>query len=206
MVSEHGVEDHDHATLVQRERDPDHRGEAAQGGPQEGGEGRQSQPGLTTLRRRVLALGIALVAGACSSGNRTVDRSIPTSLTTTTTDRSTTTSTTSTSTTLAAAGTTTGPGSTATTPTTVVTTTPAPVATEITVRGTVAGVFASARVIQLIPPMNGIASVALSADTELVRAGGGRAALNDVMPGATIEAIGLTSAPGTLVARRITVL
>ncbi len=73
-------------------------------------------------------------------------------------------------------------------------------------RGTVAGVFASARVIQLIPPVNGIASVALSADTELVRAGGGRAALSDVMPGATIEAIGLTSAPGTLVARRITVL
>jgi len=86
------------------------------------------------------------------------------------------------------------------------TTTIAPAAAEVTVRGVVAGVFASARVVQLNPPVNGISNIALTADTELVRSGGARATLNDVSPGATIEAVGRASNADTVVARKVTLL
>lgn len=82
----------------------------------------------------------------------------------------------------------------------------APPAAEVTVRGVVAGVFASARVVQLNPPVNGFVNVALGVDTEIVRADRTRGGLNDVTPGSTIEAVGRPGTPDTLVARQVTLL
>jgi len=79
-------------------------------------------------------------------------------------------------------------------------------AAEVVLRGSVAVVFASARVMQLSPPVNGVANVALTTDTEIVRAGGARATLGDITPGSMIEAVGRPSTAETLVARRITLL
>lgn len=79
-------------------------------------------------------------------------------------------------------------------------------AVEVTVRGTVAGVFASARALQLNPPVNGIENVALTNDTQIVRAGGARATLGDITATSTIEAVGRVTTPGTLLARKITLL
>jgi len=163
------------------------------------GVGGRRQAGLITPRRRALAVALPLVFGACSSGNGASDRAVPTSSSSSSTATSASTSAAPAVNGEAAPGPITG---TASTPTTA---NSAPVP-EITVRGTVAGVFASARVIQLVPPANGTASVALSADTEFVRAGGGRATLADVTTGATIEAVGHSSAPGTVVARKVTLL
>jgi len=84
--------------------------------------------------------------------------------------------------------------------------TTAPAAAELTLRGSVAVVFASARVIQLSPPVNGIANVALTTETEIVRAGGARATMRDIMPSSMIEAVGRPGTAETLVARRITLL
>jgi len=168
------------------------------------GDGRQRQPGLSTRRRRALAVALPLLFGACNSGNGTSDRAVPTSSSSSSTAASTSTSASTTTSLVVNGGTAPGPVTgTASTPTTANFT---PVPAEITLRGTVAGVFASARVIQLVPPANGTASVALSADTEFVRAGGGRATLADVTTGATIEAVGHSSAPGTIVARKVTLL
>jgi hypothetical protein len=86
------------------------------------------------------------------------------------------------------------------------TTTSVPMAVESTVRGVVSGVFASARVITLAPPVQGVANVALTTDTELVRANGIRIGVNDIVAGATVEATGRPSTPETLVARRVVLL
>jgi hypothetical protein len=82
---------------------------------------------------------------------------------------------------------------------------PAPTTTlaEVTVRGVVASVAASARVVTLAPPVGGVTNVALTADTEILRANGTRAAAGDIATGATIEATGAPGTPGTLVARRV---
>jgi hypothetical protein len=86
------------------------------------------------------------------------------------------------------------------------TTTTAPAAAEVTVRGVVATVAASARVIQLRAPVNGFSDVALSTDTEIVRANGAPVTLNDVMPGANIEAVGRATNAQAIVARKVTLL
>ena len=77
---------------------------------------------------------------------------------------------------------------------------------EVTVRGVVAQTLASARVVVLAPPAGGFTNVAFTADTEVVRANGARAAITDIGPGATIEATGRPSTPDTLLARRVVVL
>jgi len=74
---------------------------------------------------------------------------------------------------------------------------------EVTVRGVVAAVSASARVITLAPGVNGVTQLALTADTEIVRVGGARATLADVVPGATVEGSGRPGSPGTVVVRRL---
>lgn len=79
-------------------------------------------------------------------------------------------------------------------------------ATELTVRGVVAGTFASARVITLRAPVNGVVNIALSDDSDVVRSNGARATLNDIGPGTTVEAIGRRSTPDTLLARRVSLL
>ena len=70
-------------------------------------------------------------------------------------------------------------------------------------RGVVSGVFASARVITLAPPVGGVANVALTTDTELVRGNGARVGVSDIVAGATVEATGRPSTADTLVARRV---
>jgi hypothetical protein len=77
---------------------------------------------------------------------------------------------------------------------------------DVTVRGVVATVSASAKVITLARPVGGVANVALTADTQIVRANGMPASLADVMVGATVEATGRPGTVGTLVARRMTLL
>jgi hypothetical protein len=77
---------------------------------------------------------------------------------------------------------------------------------DVTVRGVVATVSASAKVITLARPVGGVANVALTADTQIVRANGMPASLADVMVGATVEATGRPGTAGTLVARRLTLL
>jgi ABC-type Fe3+-hydroxamate transport system substrate-binding protein len=77
---------------------------------------------------------------------------------------------------------------------------------DVTVRGVVATVSASARVVTLGPPVGGVANLALTADTEIVRADGSRAGLADVRAGATVEATGRPSTADTVVARRLVLL
>jgi hypothetical protein len=74
---------------------------------------------------------------------------------------------------------------------------------DVTVRGVVATVSASARVVTLGPPVGGVANLALTTDTEIVRADGSRAGLADVRAGATVEATGRPSTADTVVARRL---
>jgi len=76
----------------------------------------------------------------------------------------------------------------------------------VTVRGVI-GVFSpSAQVVALLQPVAGIANVALTADTELVRASGVKAVPADLAPRAAIEVTGRPSTPETLVARRVVLL
>ena len=77
---------------------------------------------------------------------------------------------------------------------------------EVTVRGVVAQALASARVVVLAQPVAGFANVALTADTELVRAGGAPATITDLVTGASIEATGRAGTANTLVARRVVLL
>jgi hypothetical protein len=90
-------------------------------------------------------------------------------------------------------------------PTSVVTTV---AAGAVTVRGTVLTVFASARVLQLDPPVDGYSKVALTADTEFRRADGSPGSLADVAEGSTVEVSGeaAVAAPATVIARRVVVV
>ncbi len=70
-------------------------------------------------------------------------------------------------------------------------------------RGTVLTVFASARVLQIDPPVDGYSRVALTEETEYRTAGGSAATLQDVDEGATVEVTGQPGAPGSLIARLV---
>lgn len=70
-------------------------------------------------------------------------------------------------------------------------------------RGVVGGVFASARVVSLGQPVSGVANIALTDQTEIVRSNGAQATIADIAPGMTVEATGRPSPPDTLVARRL---
>ena len=77
---------------------------------------------------------------------------------------------------------------------------------EITVRGVVGGTFASARVISLRAPVSGFVNIALTNETEIVRANGSRATLGEITAGAEVEATGRRSTQDTLLARRVVLL
>lgn len=77
---------------------------------------------------------------------------------------------------------------------------------EVTVRGTVAATFASARVVTLQQAVNGYTQLALSTESEVARSNGARAAFSDITAGMTVEAVGRPSTPGTLLARRVVLL
>lgn len=77
---------------------------------------------------------------------------------------------------------------------------------DVTVRGVVGVFSASARVITLAQPVSGVATVVVSLDTEVVRAGGATAGVADLVPRAAVEVVGRPGMPGTLVARRIVLL
>ncbi|MEA2827282.1 MAG: hypothetical protein QOG43_1721 [Actinomycetota bacterium] len=136
-------------------------------------------------------------AGACSGGG-SGDTVAPAS-TTTSTSRSASTTvagppvTTATTTGGPAATPSTTPGSTGSTA----------VPGEVTIRATVLTVFASARVLELDPPVSGYSKVALTADTEYRSADGSAGALIDVGEGSTIEVTGTPGSPGTLIARLV---
>jgi hypothetical protein len=76
---------------------------------------------------------------------------------------------------------------------------------DVTVRGVVASVSASAKVIAFAAPVAGVTNVALTVDSQILRATGGPATLADVAPGTTVEATGRPSGADTIVARRLVV-
>ena len=72
-------------------------------------------------------------------------------------------------------------------------------------RGVVAQALASARVVVFAQPVAGFTTVALTADAEVVRSNGTKAAITDAVAGATVEATGRPGTAGTLLARRLVV-
>ncbi len=76
----------------------------------------------------------------------------------------------------------------------------------MTVRGVVAQTLASARVVVLAEAVSGFRNVAFTAETEVVRANGTKAALNDIAPRATIEVTGRPGTAESLLARRVVLL
>ena len=77
---------------------------------------------------------------------------------------------------------------------------------EVTLRGVVGVFSASARVITLAQPVNGVTNVVVSADTQVVRSTGAKVEVADLAPRAGVEVTGRPGLPGTLVARRIVLL
>ena len=77
---------------------------------------------------------------------------------------------------------------------------------EVTLRGAVGMFSASARVLTLAQPVNGVSNVVVSLDTQVVRADGAKGDVADFAPRAGVEVTGRPSLPGTLVARRIVLL
>ncbi len=155
---------------------------------------------LVRLRRRtvgLLAVGVLVAAGACSDG----DSDTPSSPSST----SSTAVVTATTVVTGGTGTTTTAGASATTvgglPTTAV---GAP--GEVTIRATVLTVFASARVLQLDPPVNGYSRAALTSETEYRLADGSSGSLQDVDDGSKVEVTGEPGAAGTLIARRVVIV
>ena len=78
---------------------------------------------------------------------------------------------------------------------------------EITVRGVVSTFSSGARVLTLTQPVGGFTSIVVPTDAEIVRAGGARATVVDLVPRASVE---VTGRKGTivdsLVARRLVLL
>ena len=77
---------------------------------------------------------------------------------------------------------------------------------EVTVRGVVAGTFASARAISLVSAVQGFTDIAVTGETEIRRADGRAATLGDVEAGATVEATGRLGSATSLVARRVVIV
>ena len=144
----------------------------------------------------VVVVMVGVGVGACSDGGS--DETVSPAATTTSTSRLA-------STTVAAPVTTAPPitgGSAATTSTTTGSTATT-VAGEVTLRGTVLTVFASARVLELDPPVDGYSRVALTSDTEYRLADGSPGSLIDVVEGSTIDVTGEPGSPGSLIARLV---
>lgn len=77
---------------------------------------------------------------------------------------------------------------------------------EVTLRGVVGLYSASARVLTLGAPVDGVTNVVVSLDTAVVRPDGTRADAGQLVPGAGVEVAGRPGMPGTLIARRIVLL
>ena len=84
-------------------------------------------------------------------------------------------------------------------------TTTSGVAGPITVRGKVSALFASARVLELDPPVDGYSSVALTGATEFRRADGSPATFADVDEGATVVVTGEPGSAGTVIAHLVVI-
>ena len=80
------------------------------------------------------------------------------------------------------------------------------VARELTVRGVVAQALASARVVVLTDAVSGFRNVAFTAETEVVRADGAKAAFGDIAANAAIEVTGRPGTADSLLARRVILL
>ena len=76
----------------------------------------------------------------------------------------------------------------------------------ITITGQVWDVAASARVIELVEPVHGIAGVALDDKTEITSADGKRLGLQDIKPGVVIQASGQADGNGGVLADKIRIL
>ena len=74
---------------------------------------------------------------------------------------------------------------------------------DVTITGTVMDVSLSARVIMLAEPVEGFDVVALTEESELVFAGGGKATLRDIRPGMRIQASGQAGEGSTLLAKEV---
>lgn len=77
---------------------------------------------------------------------------------------------------------------------------------EVTFRGVVGVYSASARVLTLAAPVEGVTNVVVSLDTAVVRSNGTPADPGQLTPQAGVEVTGRPGMPGTLVARRIVLL
>jgi hypothetical protein len=154
------------------------------------------------LRTLVVAGVLTASTGACSSDGGS-DAVAPASTTsgvrTSTTVVTSTTGTPSTATT-APTSTTGGTGGVTT-----VTTGGGGLAGEVTVRATVASVFASARVLRFQAPVDGYSTAALAPDTEYRRADGSAGSLQDVNEGSTVEVTGAPGESGVVIARLVVV-
>ena len=76
----------------------------------------------------------------------------------------------------------------------------------MTVRGVVGQTLASARVVVLTEAVSGFRNLAFTAETEVVRANGATATLNDIATGDTIEVTGRPGTADSLLARRVVLL
>jgi hypothetical protein len=86
-------------------------------------------------------------------------------------------------------------------------TTTTTLAPEVTLRGVVGAFSASARIITLATPVGDVTNVVVPTDAEVVKVGGTPASVADLVPKSGVEIIGRPgSAPGTLIARRVTLL
>jgi len=74
---------------------------------------------------------------------------------------------------------------------------------DITITGTVMDVSLSARIIMLAEPAEGFDVVALTEESELVFAGGGKATLRDIRPGMRIQASGQAGEGSALLAKEV---
>jgi len=79
-------------------------------------------------------------------------------------------------------------------------------ASGFTIRGVVADVSPSARVIWLQEPVQGFAAIALTAEATLTAADGSELLLRDLRPGMTVQASGEAGESDALLAREVIVL
>ncbi len=144
---------------------------------------------------------VLVVAGACSDGGSDAsDRTVATTSSSTRPPAST----------VPTAPVPSAPTATTGLPGTTTSTSPATGSTvapgEVSLRGTVLTVFASARVLELDWPVNGYSRVALTEDTEYRLADGSPASLVDLDEGSTVEVTGEPGSPGSLIARLVVIV
>ncbi|MGH9155552.1 MAG: hypothetical protein ACRD1K_06910 [Acidimicrobiales bacterium] len=144
--------------------------------------------GLASVLAAVLVLG----GGGCSADSRSR------TATTNTPEPS--------SSSIVAEATTTGPAETSTSVAASAQSSPATTVAEVRIVATVAATFASARVIQLVEPVQGYSEVAFTSATRYRRSSGQAATLADLQPGSRIEVRGTRGSAAALLAREVVLL